>query len=96
MKTTIKQIIAIASTIVFVVLAVSSTSTPPEKCDCSNALDAALSAVAMSGASNYEDLVYHNKKTAKLLRDCDSHYDAREYMSLDCPEDPTITSYSFD
>jgi len=55
-----------------------------------------LSAVAMSGASNYEDLVYHNKKTAKLLRDCDSHYDAREYMSLDCPEDPTITSYSFD
>ena len=71
-------------------------SDPPDKCDCANALDAALSATAMTGASRYEDLVHHNKETAKMLSKCDSWNDTRDYTSLDCPNNGKFKSFDFE
>lgn len=78
-----------------VFLVKSFESEPPEKCDCANALDAAMSATAMSGASRYEDLLHHNKETAQMLSKCDSWYDVREYINIDCPNNGKYKSFDF-
>jgi hypothetical protein len=71
-------------------------SDPPDKCDCANALDAAMSATVMTGASRYKDLKRHNKETAKMLDKCDSWYDAREYMNINCPDNGKFKSFDFE
>ena len=71
-------------------------SDPPDKCDCASALDAAMSATAITGASRYEDLLHHNKETAKMLDKCDSWYDAREYISIDCPNNGKYRRFDFE